>query len=87
MRSTDIVTATVEVAVDPATAFAIFTEEIGRWWRPGPINWNNSERATGIRIEPGVGGRWLEVYDDATGEGRDFQLLPGLAGDQVERHR
>src|SRR5437016_8876546 len=69
MRSTNIVTATVEVAVDPATAFAIFTEEIGRWWRPGPINWNNSERATGIRIEPGVGGRWLEVYDDATGEG------------------
>ena len=61
MRSTDIVTATVEVAVDPATAFAIFTEEIGRWWRPGPINWNNSERATGIRIEPGVGGRWLEA--------------------------
>src|SRR2546427_410397 len=69
MRSTDIVTATVEVAVDPATAFAIFTEEIGRWWRPGPINWNDAERAVGIRIEPGVGGRWLEIYDEATGEG------------------
>ena len=69
MRSTDIVTATVEVAVDPATAFAIFTEEIGQWWRPGPINWNDSQRAIGIRIEPGVGGRWLEVYDNATGEG------------------
>ena len=38
MRYTDIVTATVEVAVDPSTAFAIFTEEIGQWWRPGPIN-------------------------------------------------
>ena len=69
MRSTDIVTAIVEVAVDPATAFAIFTEEIGQWWRPGPINWNDSKRAIGIRIEPGVGGRWLEVYDNATGEG------------------
>jgi mannose-6-phosphate isomerase-like protein (cupin superfamily) len=69
MSATDVVTATVEVAVDPATAFAVFTEEIGRWWRPGPINWNDAERAVGIRIEPGVGGRWLEIYDEATGEG------------------
>jgi hypothetical protein len=65
------VIATIEVAVDPATAFAIFTEEIGQWWRPGPINWNNSRRAVGIRIEPGVGGRWIEVHDAATGEGFD----------------
>lgn len=69
MKSTDTVSATVEVAVDPAVAFAIFTEEIGQWWRPGPINWNDSKRAIGIRIEPGVGGRWIEVYDAATGEG------------------
>jgi Activator of Hsp90 ATPase homolog 1-like protein len=65
----DSVTATVEVALDPATAFAVFTEEIGQWWKPGPINWNNSKRALSIRIEPGVGGRWLEVHDAATGEG------------------
>ena len=69
MRSSDVVSATVEVAVDPATAFAVFTEEIDRWWRPGPINWNDSSRAIGIRIEPGVGGRWIEVYDPVTGEG------------------
>ena len=60
---------TIEVGVDPATAFAIFTEEIGRWWRPGPINWNDNRRAVGIRIEPGVGGRWIEVTDAETGEG------------------
>lgn len=66
---TDAVTATVEVAVDPATAFAIFTDEIDRWWRPGPINWNDPDRAIGIRIEPGVGGRWIEVEDAETGEG------------------
>lgn len=65
------VIATIEVAVPPATAFAIFTEEIGQWWRPGPINWNDSRRAVGIRIEPGVGGRWIEVRDAATGEGFD----------------
>ncbi len=65
----NVVTTAIEVAVDPATAFAIFTEEIGQWWRPGPINWNDNRRAVGIRIEPGVGGRWLELYDEATGEG------------------
>lgn len=69
MNSTPVVTVTVEVAVDPTTAFEIFTEEIGRWWRPGPINWNYSDRAVGMRIEPGVGGRWIEVHDEATGEG------------------
>ena len=64
-----VVTVTVEVAVEPAVAFDIFTDEIGRWWRPGPINWNYSDRAVGMRIEPGVGGRWIEVHDEATGEG------------------
>jgi hypothetical protein len=63
------VTASVEVAVEPMTAFKIFTEEIDRWWQRGPITWNNPQRAVGVRFEPGVGGRWLEVYDEATGEG------------------
>ena len=64
-----VVTVAVEVAVEPAVAFDVFTDEIGRWWRPGPINWNYSDRAVGMRIEPGVGGRWIEVHDEATGEG------------------
>lgn len=67
--SSDVVVVTMEVAVDPETAFAIFTEEIDQWWRRGPINWNHPDRAIGIRIEPGVGGRWIEVEDAATGEG------------------
>ncbi|MBO0691170.1 MAG: SRPBCC domain-containing protein [Candidatus Dormibacteraeota bacterium] len=81
MSANDVATATIEVAVDPATAFQIFTEEIGQWWRPGPINWNDSRRAVGIRIEPGVGGRWLEIYDDAAGDvfecGRVLAWEPG----------
>lgn len=28
----------VVVPTDPATAFRLFTEEIGEWWVPGPIN-------------------------------------------------
>jgi hypothetical protein len=65
----DVASAVIEVALDPATAFAVFTDEIGQWWKPGPINWNYSGRAVSIRIEPGVGGRWIEVHDPATGEG------------------
>ncbi len=56
--------AEIEVAVDPVTAFRAFTEEIDSWWIPGPINYFDSDRATGMRIEPGRGGRVLEVYRD-----------------------
>jgi uncharacterized protein YndB with AHSA1/START domain len=62
-------TATVEVALDPASAFRTFTEEIDAWWRRDPMNWNDPERAIGVRFEPGKGGRWIEVHDAATGEG------------------
>jgi hypothetical protein len=68
-RLDDCVRVTVEVAVDPVTAFIIFTQEIGSWWRPGPLNWNDAGRALGMRIEPGPGGRWLETHDRKTGEG------------------
>ena len=58
----------VEVAVDPATAFVAFTEEMDLWWQRGPINFYDSSRAVARRCEPGVGGRLLEVYDEATGD-------------------
>lgn len=57
-------TATVEVAADPATAFEVFTAEIDLWWVRGPINFFDAARAIEMRIEPGVGGRILEVYQD-----------------------
>src|SRR5205807_9172889 len=34
--TTDAVTVTTCVAVDPATAFTVFTEDIDRWWRRSP---------------------------------------------------
>jgi uncharacterized glyoxalase superfamily protein PhnB len=58
----------VEVAVDPGTAFAAFTEELDLWWVRGPINHHAGGRMLAMRCEPGVGGRLLEVYDDATGD-------------------
>jgi len=56
--------AAIEVATDPATAFKVFTEEIDLWWLRNPINFWDSGRVIAMRIEPGVGGRILEVYSD-----------------------
>jgi uncharacterized glyoxalase superfamily protein PhnB len=60
--------AAVEVALEPLAAFKAFTDEIDSWWVRGPINFFDSGRAVAMRIEPRVGGRVLEVYDDAGGE-------------------
>jgi hypothetical protein len=65
-------TASVSVGVEPATAFTAFTEELDQWWVRGPINYFDSARALGMRCEPGVGGRLVEVYDGATGEGYEL---------------
>jgi uncharacterized glyoxalase superfamily protein PhnB len=86
MTSPDIeqartVSAEVTVGVDPKTAFAIFTDEMDLWWVRGPINFYDASRAIARRCEPGIGGRLLEVYDDATGEalelGRITTWQPG----------
>jgi len=63
-----VVTSAVQVAVDPDTAFAAFTAELDLWWVRGPINHHAAGRVLAMRCEPGVGGRLLEVYDDATGD-------------------
>jgi uncharacterized protein YndB with AHSA1/START domain len=75
VSATDVVTTITEVEVDPTTAFEIFTSEIDSWYVRGPHSWKNPERAVGIRFEPGVGGRWIEVWDEATGEGYDFARI------------
>ncbi len=59
----------VEVPVDPATAFEVFTDEIGEWYRSGPYSWNDPERAVGIRFDRD---RLVEVWDKTTGEGYEM---------------
>ena len=66
MTTTDDVTVTTVVAVDPATAFEVFTNEIDAWWKTGPRFRVNADRKSAMRFEGGVGGRLLEVYDDAS---------------------
>jgi uncharacterized glyoxalase superfamily protein PhnB len=71
----------VTVSVDPKTAFTAFTDEIDLWWLRGPINFWNGARAVGMRCEPGIGGRLLELYSedgsDALELGRITQWQPG----------
>jgi uncharacterized glyoxalase superfamily protein PhnB len=62
------VSSTVEVPIDPTIAFKAFTEELDLWWVRGPINHWDGGRMRCKRIEPGVGGRVLEVYDDELGD-------------------
>ncbi|HEY3144058.1 MAG TPA: VOC family protein [Acidimicrobiales bacterium] len=69
MTTTETVVVQIDVGVDPDTAFKVFTEDIGSWYKDTLYSWNDPGRAVGIRIEPGVGGRWIEVWDADTGEG------------------
>ncbi len=65
MTEAQTVSSEVEVAVDPATAFTAFTEEMDLWWVRGPINfWSDGGRVVEVRCEPGVGGRIIEVLDN-----------------------
>jgi uncharacterized protein YndB with AHSA1/START domain len=63
--------ATAEVTVDasPEEAFRIFTDEIGLWWRRNTPYRNDAEHGLSVRIEPGMGGRFIEVYDLESGTG------------------
>lgn len=62
MTTSDSVTVSTLVAVDPATAFSIFTGEIGVWWRPKVRRLFRKDRDGTMNFEPGAGGRLLEVY-------------------------
>jgi len=53
--------ATVEVDVEPDSAFEAFAGELDQWWGNGPIDAWSFTRTLARRIEPGVGGRVLEV--------------------------
>ena len=68
----DSVSRTVDVAVAPGVAFAVFTEEIDAWYRVDRDALPDITRTAAIRFEPHLGGRLLDVHDLATGEGREL---------------
>ena len=63
--------AEVVVAADPARAFEAFTAEIDNWWKTDSPFWMDKDRRLGLRFEPYVGGRFIEVYDE-NGEGYEI---------------
>lgn len=77
MTDEQTVTSEVEVAVDPVTAFMVFTEEMDLWWLRGPINFSSDGgRVVEVRCEPGKGGRIIEVLDDpAAGEALELARI------------
>ena len=69
---TSAVRQSVEVSTTPAKAFDLWTAGINQWWKRGSHYWNDGKRARGLRFEPHVGGRFIEVYDETAGEGLEI---------------
>jgi uncharacterized protein YndB with AHSA1/START domain len=63
---------TITVAVNPAEAFNIFTEDINLWWRRGPRFRNSAGDHGIICIEPGVDGR---VFESCKAEANDERAI------------
>jgi hypothetical protein len=70
VSDTDGVHVTTWVALPPADAFAVFTDEVDAWWRRGPRFRFGDGAASTMRFEPHAGGRLLETVD-ATGLTRE----------------
>jgi uncharacterized protein YndB with AHSA1/START domain len=63
----DQATVSIHVAIDPATAFSVFTEEIDLWWRHGPAYRMAGRRPGVLCFEAGVNGRLFEQYETPSG--------------------
>ena len=81
MTTKETVRVTTVVAVDPHTAFSVFTEEIGAWWRPKIANLFHEGLVGVMKFEPGPNGKLMEVYPDAPNDpfevGRVLEWNPG----------
>jgi hypothetical protein len=60
----DSVVVSVFVAVEPADAFAVFTEEIDRWWRRGPMYRIAGRSPGALHLERRLGGRVFETHGE-----------------------
>ncbi|MGI9603984.1 MAG: VOC family protein [Acidimicrobiales bacterium] len=68
MSQTESIRVSTLVPVDPATAFAVFTEEVDQWFRLTPTSFAGNVAVTGLRFEPEVGGRFVAGTADAGDE-------------------
>lgn len=63
MSAADSVTVSIDVDVEPAVAFQVFTRELDAWWGRGPRFRFLAPYDGTLRLEPGVGGRLLHVAE------------------------
>ena len=63
----DQATVSVSVAVEPAVAFEIFTQETDSWWRRGLRYRLAGRRPGSLCFESGVGGRLFESFETPSG--------------------
>jgi uncharacterized protein YndB with AHSA1/START domain len=71
----------LRVKATPERAFAVFTQEIGAWWRPSGL-FQTTPRAPGrLAFEPGEGGRLTETLAN----GKVFEIGKVLAWEPPER--
>lgn len=64
-RDSDGLVKTATVRLAPAEAFDLFTKSMGEWW-PLATHSVGLEHATGVEVEPGVGGNIIETIADGS---------------------
>jgi len=57
---------TIAIAAPPERVWKAWVEEMNHWWKE-PY-YNDHERVTGLSMEPGIGGRYIEKWGE-NGEG------------------
>jgi uncharacterized protein YndB with AHSA1/START domain len=55
----------LRVRATPERAFEVFVNDIGIWWQPNTL-FRFTRRRGALAIEPGLGGRFVESYQDGT---------------------
>jgi len=70
----------LRVKATPERAFAVFTQEIGAWWRPHPL-FETTPRPGVLSFEPGPEGRLIETRAG----GKVFEIGRILAWEPPER--
>ncbi|RAK69193.1 SRPBCC family protein [Phenylobacterium kunshanense] len=71
----------LRVKAAPDRAFAVFTGEIGAWWRPNGLFQTTPRDPGRLAFEPGEGGRLVETLAD----GKVFEIGRVLVWDPPER--
>jgi len=83
MEQAQTVSQSVEVGIDPAAAFELYTAQINRWWKRDSWYWNDRQRARGLRIEPFVGGR-VKVWEPGRRVAYSWRQADWPPGEEME---